>query len=83
MSNSEEEIRQEFISKLRISNETIEKILKTDPDALVINGDDLRKLEEYQKMNQAILKKLENKEFTVAVVGLEKAGNAIRQFLTR
>ena len=76
MSNSEEEIRQEFISKLRISNETIEKILKTDPDALVINGDDLRKLEEYQKMNQAILKKLENKEFTVAVVGLEKAGKS-------
>ena len=77
------EDKQKFIEKLDKFDRVFSDIFSKDPQQFVITSEDRIHLEKLQRENSKILKKLKSKEFTVAVVGLEKAGNAIRQFLTR
>ncbi len=71
-----EQSKQEFIDKLSNADRTFSEILKIDGDGLVIQGDERAELVKLQAANKAVLKKLQSREFTVAIVGLEKAGKS-------
>ena len=47
-----------------------------DKEGMIIGFDEREKLRELSERNSIILKKLKSREFTVAVVGLEKAGKS-------
>jgi GTPase Era involved in 16S rRNA processing len=66
----------EFIDKLSKVNQVFDNILEKDPKCLVITMEQRQKVNELSSKVQAILDKLKSKEFTVAVVGLEKAGKS-------
>ena len=65
-----------FIEKLDSADKTFLDIFKADKEGLVIQGEEREKLQKHCEANKKILKKLQNREFTVAVVGLEKAGKS-------
>lgn len=71
-----EESKQKFIERLRNADGIFNEIFKIDRDELVIQGKEREDLKILQAANQKILKKLESREFTVAIVGLEKAGKS-------
>ena len=71
-----EESKQNFINKLRKADEMFDEIFKVDSGELVIQGSEREDLKNLQAANKKILKKLESREFTVAIVGLEKAGKS-------
>lgn len=76
MSTLSEE-QQKFIGKLEETDRIFDEILKKDPSGMVIPfGEERNELERLQKRNQKLLTKLRTREFTVAVVGLEKAGKS-------
>lgn len=68
--------KQDFIDKLSKADEIFSKIFKADSDSLVIQGEERDKLTALQVANKKILNKLKSGEFTVAIVGLEKAGKS-------
>ena len=70
------EDKQKFIEKLDKFDRVFSEIFSKDPQQLVITSEDRIHLEKLQRENSKILKKLRSKEFTVAVVGLEKAGKS-------
>lgn len=73
------EQQEEFIGKLEKTQAIFDEILEKDPNGMVIPfGEDggRSKLLEQQAHNRKILDKLKSKEFTVAIVGLEKAGKS-------
>ena len=73
------EQQREFIEKLEKTQVVFDDILEKDPNGMVIPfGEDggRSKLLEQQAHNRKILDKLKSKEFTVAIVGLEKAGKS-------
>ena len=84
MSSLSEE-QQKFIAKLDETDRIFEEILSKDRNGMVIPfGSERNELERLRKRNQKVLNKLRTREFTVAVVGLEKAGkstlgNALRK----
>ena len=71
-----EESKQHFIDTLRKANEMFDEIFEVDSGELLIQGIEREDLKNLQTANKKILKKLENREFTVAIVGLEKAGKS-------
>lgn len=69
--------QQKFIAKLEETGKIFEEILTKDKDGMVIPfGEERDKLTHLKKRNEEILRKLKSREFTVAVVGLEKAGKS-------
>lgn len=71
-----EQSKQDFIDKLNNADKTFSEIFKVDSDNLVIQGAEREELSKLQAANKAVLKKLQSREFTVAIVGLEKAGKS-------
>ena len=77
MNNMWDQEKKAFIDKLSAADGTFNKILnEIDSEHLVINGSEREKLEECKNANKRILDKLNSREFTVSVVGLEKAGKS-------
>lgn len=71
-----EESKQNFIDKLGNADRIFDEIFKADSEGLVIQGDEREELKALQAANKKILNKLKSREFTVAIVGLEKAGKS-------
>jgi len=71
-----EESKQNFIDKLSNADRIFDEIFKTDSEGLVIQGKEREELKNLQTANKKILNKLKSREFTVAIVGLEKAGKS-------
>lgn len=71
-----EESKQNFIDKLGNADRIFDEIFKTDSEELVIQGEEREELKNLQTANKKILNKLKSREFTVAIVGLEKAGKS-------
>ncbi len=71
-----EESKQNFIDKLGNADRIFDEIFKTDSEGLVIQGNEREELKILQAANKKILNKLKSREFTVAIVGLEKAGKS-------
>ena len=71
-----EESKQNFIDKLGNADRIFDEIFKADSEGLVIQGDEREELKILQTANKKILNKLKSREFTVAIVGLEKAGKS-------
>ena len=71
-----EESKQNFIDKLGNADRIFDEIFKADSEGLVIQGDEREELKNLQTANKKILNKLKSREFTVAIVGLEKAGKS-------
>lgn len=65
-----------FVEKLSSADKTFEEIFKIDSEGLVIQGVEREELHQHYEANKKILNKLQSREFTVAVVGLEKAGKS-------
>ena len=74
--NDWEESKQNFIDKLSNAAKIFDEIFKVDEDSLVVQGDERDALENLRAANKKILDKLQSREFTVAIVGLEKAGKS-------
>lgn len=68
--------QEKFIATLKEMDSLFEEIFEKDKSMLVINRDEHDTLKNLQQRNAKILNKLRNKEFTVSVVGLEKAGKS-------
>ena len=68
--------REIFIDKLGRAYQSLEEIFKTDIDGYLIQGDERTTLRNLQAAGKKILDKLKSREFTVAIVGLEKAGKS-------
>ncbi|WP_314627277.1 dynamin family protein [uncultured Selenomonas sp.] len=71
-----EESRNAFIQKMKKAKVTLEKILERPPERPVFSAGERSRLEGLMERNDKILTKLEKGEFTVAIVGLEKAGKS-------
>ena len=71
-----EESKQNFIDKLSNADRIFDEIFKADSEGLVIQGEEREELKNLQTANKKILNKLKSREFTVAIVGLEKAGKS-------
>lgn len=71
-----EESKQNFIDKLGNADRIFDEIFKADSEGLVIQGEEREELKSLQTANKKILNKLKSREFTVAIVGLEKAGKS-------
>ena len=71
-----EKSKQDFIDKLSNADRTFSEIFKIDAEGLVIQSEERAELERLQAANKKVLKKLQSREFTVAIVGLEKAGKS-------
>lgn len=83
-----ETARKAFIAKLTAADKSFTKIFETDKDKIVITDDLLiedkdgkavkarEKLKSLQAASKKILGKLQNREFTVAIVGLENSGKS-------
>ena len=71
-----EERKDEFIRKLEKSKTTFRDILAQDKEHLVFTPQHREKIEELIRRNDVVLSKLKKGEFTVAIVGLEKAGKS-------
>ncbi|MBR1729940.1 MAG: dynamin family protein, partial [Selenomonadaceae bacterium] len=68
--------KEELINKLQTTEEVLKKILAEDKNAIVISFEDQDRLQSLQNRNENILRKLKTDEFSVAIVGLEKAGKS-------
>ncbi|MBO6179360.1 MAG: dynamin family protein [Selenomonadaceae bacterium] len=71
-----EENKQEFIEKLESASRAFDEIFKVDSDELVIQGEERDKLKKLAEENKVMLQKLKKNEFSVSIVGLEKAGKS-------
>lgn len=65
-----EESKQKFIDRLSNADRIFDEIFKTDKEGLVIQGEEREELKTLQAVNKKILKKLQSREFTVAIVAL-------------
>ena len=74
--SSWEQSKQDFIDKLSNADRTFSEIFQVDKEGLVVQGEERAELEKLQAANKVVLKKLSSREFTVAIVGLEKAGKS-------
>lgn len=68
--------REILIDKLSRAGRSFAEIFEADSDGIVIQGDERATLKTLQAANRKILDKLTSREFTVAIVGLEKAGKS-------
>lgn len=65
-----------FIDKLETTAHIFADILKTDPNHMIVSPEERKNIHNLMDRNKCVLDKLKNKEFTVAVVGLEKSGKS-------
>ena len=70
------EAREHFIEKLEKMSEVFKEIREKDRRREVIRYEERDKFNKLVKANEVLLEKLRLREFTVAVVGLEKAGKS-------
>ena len=70
------EAREQFVQKLEKTSELFRLLFEKDPSGMIIGFEEREQLKTLQRRNEAVLKKLKSKEFSVAVVGLEKAGKS-------
>lgn len=68
--------QKEFIEKLERMDGVFNLIFEKDGSNQVIGVDEQMELRKMQRENKAILEKLQGREFSVAIVGLEKAGKS-------
>ena len=68
--------RQEFIEKLKETDKLFDTLFNLDKTGMIIGGNEQQKLTDLRRSNKRILRKLETREFSVAIVGLEKAGKS-------
>ena len=71
-----EKSKQMFIYKLDNADKIFAEIFRIDSESLVVQGDERAELAKLQAANKKVLKKLQSREFTVAIVGLENAGKS-------
>lgn len=71
-----EEKRLSFIDKLTKQEECFNELFTKDKDSMIIGPEERKRLDDLRRRNSSILDKLKSREFTVAVVGLEKAGKS-------
>ena len=71
-----EESKQQFVDKLNDADGIFKRIFEIDREELVIQGNERAELKNLQAANEKVLKKLQSREFTVAIVGLENAGKS-------
>lgn len=77
MDSAWKEDQQAFITKLESTQAVFDDIMNKDPNGMVIAyGEEREKFNQMRDHNKRTLDKLKNKEFTVAIVGLEKAGKS-------
>lgn len=74
MANYEQEFK-EYAGKLRAQVKGIDKILKLNMNGL-LDASIEQKLHAVKEEANKLLKKLENNEFEISIVGLEKAGKS-------
>ena len=74
--DSWDEKRQSFIERLTKQEDCFSQLFTQDKNGMIIGFAEREKLQCLRERNNLILAKLRNKEFTVAVVGLEKAGKS-------
>lgn len=67
---------QQLLNKVEKAEKVFDKILDLDRDGLVVGFDKRAEFNRLAERNKLICNKLRTKEFTVAVVGLEKAGKS-------
>ncbi len=70
------ENREQFISKLENTSRLFQQLFEKDPHGMIIGYEEREYLKELQRRNEKVLNKLKSREFSVAVVGLEKAGKS-------
>lgn len=71
------EDQEAFLEKLMSTQAVFDDIMNKDPNGMVIAyGEEREKFDQMREHNKRTLDKLRNKEFTVAIVGLEKAGKS-------
>ena len=68
--------REEIIQKLERTSGLFDQLFEKDPDGMIIGYEQRAELRTLKARNEKILQKLKTREFTVAVVGLEKAGKS-------
>lgn len=69
--------QQKFLGKLEEIDKVFDEIFSKDANGMVIPfGSERNELERFRQRSKKILNKLRTHEFTVAVVGLEKAGKS-------
>lgn len=68
--------QEEFIRQFQQANQAFRTILDKDRQHYIIPPEQYTKIERMQLRNEELLKKLQDRDFTVAIVGLEKAGKS-------
>lgn len=68
--------QQNFIDKLEKKKSIFDDIIESDHTGHIIGEENKKLLDDMLGRNGKILRKLKNKEFSVAIVGLEKAGKS-------
>ena len=68
--------RDQFISKLERTAALFRELFEKDPHGMIIGYEEREHLKELSRRNEKIIGKLKSREFSVAVVGLEKAGKS-------
>ena len=68
--------QQNFIDKLEKTKSIFDDIIESDHTGHIIGEENKKLLDDMLGRNGKILRKLKNKEFSVAIVGLEKAGKS-------
>lgn len=71
-----EDSKKTFIGKLDKADRAFEEIFRKDSEGLLIRGEDFNELKKMQNANKVMLNKLQSREFSVSIVGLEKAGKS-------
>ena len=62
--------------KLENTASLFQQLFEKDPHGMIIGYEEREHLKELQRRNEKVLNKLKSREFSVAVVGLEKAGKS-------
>lgn len=65
-----------YIQQLAKADELYNNILAKDPKGMIIHGKEREELRKLKEKSKKVLDKLRSREFSVAIVGLEKAGKS-------
>ena len=68
--------REQFIKKLENAAGLFQELFEKDPHGMIIGYEERERLKDLKRRNENVLNKLKSREFSVAVVGLEKAGKS-------
>ena len=69
-------MRESLVQKIENSAALFNELFEKDPNGMIISYEKRAELKELQRRNANVLHKLKSREFSVAVVGLEKAGKS-------